>query len=83
MPAQYSLAQDSLVQDSLVQGKQLALIYCSSCHLFPDPSLLDKDTWVNNVLPNMAWRLGIREKGYDPYTDVIPEERARSQGRAK
>ncbi|MBX2920654.1 MAG: VCBS repeat-containing protein [Chitinophagaceae bacterium] len=67
--------QKNLLPDSLTPGKQLALKYCTSCHLFPEPSLLDKKTWVNKVLPNMAWRLGVREKGYDPYTDIIPEER--------
>lgn len=57
-------------------GKQLAQKYCSSCHLFPDPSLLDKKTWVDKVLPNMGWRLGIRKNGEDPYADIVPEERA-------
>ncbi|HRP33809.1 MAG TPA: hypothetical protein PKV73_18055, partial [Agriterribacter sp.] len=46
--------------DSIPDNKARALLYCSSCHLFPEPSLLDKKTWVNNVLPNMGWRLGIR-----------------------
>ena len=62
--------------DSVSPGKQLALKYCSTCHLFPQPSLLDKKTWVEKVLPNMGWRLGIREKNEDPYADIVPEERA-------
>ncbi|MFT3950179.1 MAG: VCBS repeat-containing protein [Agriterribacter sp.] len=74
MPAQYSL-----LQDSLVQSKQLALQYCTSCHLFPEPSLLNKKTWTDKVLPNMGWRLGIRKKGEDPYADIVPEERALAQ----
>lgn len=65
----------SSLPDSVAQGKQLALKYCTSCHLFPEPSLLDKKTWVNKVLPNMGWRLGIRMKDEDPYSDIIPEER--------
>lgn len=40
-------------------GKELATRYCQSCHLLPDPSLLDKKTWVDGVLPAMGPRLGI------------------------
>lgn len=56
------------------EGERLAKKYCRSCHLFPDPSLLDKETWLTGVLPNMGLRLGIRT-GNDPYADLIPEER--------
>jgi hypothetical protein len=61
--------------DSVNQGKRLALKYCTLCHLFPEPSLLDKTTWVNKVLPNMGWRLGIRKNKEDPYGDIVPEEK--------
>lgn len=40
-------------------GDQLARTYCSACHEFPDPSLLDKRTWQSGVLPEMAPRLGV------------------------
>jgi hypothetical protein len=56
------------------QGERLALNYCQRCHLFVQPSLLDKKTWTNSVLPNMGWRLGVRENGTDPYADLLPEE---------
>ncbi len=59
---------------SLDSGKLLAQKYCQGCHLLPDPSLLDKKTWVNSVLPNMALRLGIREAGTDPYADLPDAE---------
>ena len=39
-------------------GQQLAATYCASCHLLPDPNLLDKKTWQKGVLPQMALRLG-------------------------
>ncbi|MBX3256678.1 MAG: VCBS repeat-containing protein [Chitinophagaceae bacterium] len=71
----YQLPANTLWIDSIIPGKQLALKYCTSCHLFPEPSLLDKKTWVNKVLPNMGWRLGIRNKDEDPYMDIVPEER--------
>src|SRR5439155_11306189 len=40
-------------------GTQLARKYCASCHLFPEPELLDKATWKNGALPLMRSRLGI------------------------
>ncbi len=51
-------------------GKDLAMRYCQMCHTFPDPSLLDKDTWTKNVLPNMGMRLGIKYKGVDLYKSL-------------
>ena len=44
---------------SNLSGEQLAKTYCASCHLFPEPSLLDKSTWLKGVLPKMAYRLGM------------------------
>ncbi len=41
------------------EGKQLAKVYCGSCHLPPDPGQLDKATWLLSVLPEMGPRLGI------------------------
>jgi hypothetical protein len=41
-------------------GEQLARKYCASCHVFPDASLLDKDHWEKNVLPQMAFRMGFK-----------------------
>ncbi|MCW5912857.1 MAG: VCBS repeat-containing protein [Cyclobacteriaceae bacterium] len=39
--------------------ERLARTYCSSCHQFPEPSLLDKKTWKDKVLPEMAFRMGV------------------------
>ena len=44
---------------SIRNGKELAARYCQSCHLLPDPSLLDSKTWEKGILPNMGPRLGI------------------------
>ena len=60
--------------DSISAGKQLALRYCSSCHLFPEPELLNKKTWVTGVLPNMAMRLGLKLPGQDTLKSLSPEE---------
>lgn len=39
--------------------EQLVKNTCSSCHLFPEPNLLPKDIWLTQVLPNMAFRMGL------------------------
>ncbi len=44
---------------SIRDGKKLAAKYCQSCHLLPDPSLLDSKTWEKGILPQMGPRLGI------------------------
>jgi len=43
-------------------GATLSRKYCVSCHEYPDPSLLQRDIWVNGVLPEMGLRLGIGDK---------------------
>jgi hypothetical protein len=60
--------------DSTSTGRQLAMRYCGSCHLFPEPELLDKKTWVTGVLPNMAMRLGVRLPGRDTLKPLPAEE---------
>jgi len=40
-------------------GEALAKKYCGTCHIFPEPSLLNKSAWKNNALPPMARLLGI------------------------
>ena len=54
------------------QGEQLAKQYCGSCHAFPDPSLLDKATWKESVLPEMAFRMGLNSERLFkiPYQDL-------------
>jgi len=41
-------------------GEKLARTYCAACHAFPEPQLLDKQTWEAAVLPQMGQRLGQR-----------------------
>ncbi len=41
------------------EGKELAHKYCASCHQFPEPSLLNKYTWREGVLPVMARKMGV------------------------
>jgi hypothetical protein len=39
-------------------GEELARIHCASCHLFPEPELLDKKSWDQYILPRMGYMLG-------------------------
>ncbi|MDH5397645.1 MAG: VCBS repeat-containing protein [Cyclobacteriaceae bacterium] len=55
-----SIKDGKLVKD-LVEGEKLASIHCISCHKYPSPLLLDKKTWMDQVLPVMAARMGIVE----------------------
>ena len=51
------------------EGEKLALRNCATCHAFPAPALLDKTTWRNDVLPEMAFRMGLdmsKLPGTDP-----------------
>jgi hypothetical protein len=43
------------------RGEMFARIYCQTCHLFPEPSLLDKKVWKEFVLPKMAFLTGITQ----------------------
>ncbi|MEX1062118.1 MAG: VCBS repeat-containing protein, partial [Balneolaceae bacterium] len=61
---------DSEIRDT---GKVLAEKYCSGCHLFPEPDLLDKRTWMAQTLPAMGPYLGIKKFNGEEYTlDVTP-----------
>lgn len=66
------------------QGKMLAIQHCKSCHMLPDPSLLDKENW-QVALAKMGPRLGIfyhKDQSYPIYTDIdqsfYPSEAAMS-----
>ena len=52
---------------SIRLGERLAQNYCGSCHLAPDPSLLDSRSWEKGVLPAMGPRLGIFAYGFQLY----------------
>ncbi|NCI47115.1 FG-GAP repeat domain-containing protein [Sediminibacterium soli] len=53
--------------ERIEKGKQLAITYCQSCHLLPDPSELDSKTWETGALPAMGPRLGIFSYGFARY----------------
>lgn len=45
-------------------GEKLARQVCGSCHLFPEPQVLDKRTWREQVLPRMEAMLGVSPPDY-------------------
>ncbi len=53
--------------ESIKKGQEMAKIFCQSCHMLPDPSLVDAKTWEKGVLPQMAPRLGIFTYGFQNY----------------
>ncbi|MEL6944915.1 MAG: VCBS repeat-containing protein, partial [Bacteroidota bacterium] len=46
-------------QDVVLSGEQLAKSHCITCHQFPDPDLLDKQTWQKYILPRMGSMMGV------------------------
>lgn len=53
--------------ENIAKGEVLAAKYCRSCHLLPDPDLLNANSWKNGVLPAMGPRLGIFSYQYQTY----------------
>jgi hypothetical protein len=45
--------------EAVKKGEKLAEQYCQSCHVLPDPALLDAGTWTEGVLPVMGPYLGV------------------------
>lgn len=50
-----------------LSGEQLAKMYCSTCHQFPEPGMLTKETWQIGVMPAMGPRMGIYTVDGKPY----------------
>lgn len=70
-------AQDPATVAHLREGRNLALKICASCHLFPEPRILDRVTWAMEVLPDMALWLGLRINDREPYDALGLDDRVR------
>lgn len=46
-------------EDLNLNGEQLANAYCATCHIKPEPLILDQVTWKKKVLPDMRKRMGL------------------------
>ena len=44
---------------SATEGEKLAITHCGSCHALPEPALLDKNTWRQDIMPVMGRKLGL------------------------
>lgn len=66
----------SEVDDEPLEGEALAIRYCSSCHQFPDASLLPKKSW-EFLLTYMGFFLGVVDYSY---LDGSPERVMESIG---
>ncbi|MEX2347309.1 MAG: VCBS repeat-containing protein [Balneolaceae bacterium] len=51
--------EPAISQELIDQGKQLSAIYCTSCHIYPEPELLTKSVWRSQTLPAMGPKMGI------------------------
>ena len=58
------------------EEEKVARSYCSSCHLFPEPSMLDKTTWTKSLLPKMARYFGISYVGNTYFSNSIDVNKA-------
>lgn len=64
-------AHQTTPDESIQRGQKLAVQYCQSCHMLPQPALLSAKVWEDGVLPQMGPRLGIFEYRYKRYPNVI------------
>lgn len=46
-------------ENNLKSGEENARLFCGSCHQFPEPDLLTKSMWKDEVLPKMAQFMGL------------------------
>lgn len=71
------LPETEELSSELARKEMIAHRHCSGCHLFPEPALLDKNTWANQTLPAMGPHLGIVEYEGERYpldeTDHLPD----------
>ena len=56
----------STAPEQLKSGEALAKTHCGSCHLYPEPDLLDRTSWREHVLPPMGYMMGIYPDGERP-----------------
>ncbi|WP_057937662.1 FG-GAP repeat domain-containing protein [Algoriphagus resistens] len=63
-------------QEALLRGRILAESYCASCHTYAAPSLLPKEVWRKQVLPQMAAFMGIKaaQDSLEVWENKSPDE---------
>lgn len=71
---------DALPPTDDLSGEELARIHCGSCHQFPVPARLSKHFWRTRVLPQMAYRLGVKDPEYAVQINMQEEQQMREAG---
>lgn len=63
----------SPAKNTAAPGEKLARQICAGCHLFPEPDILDKKTWEEQILPRMETLLGVSPPDYSksPEGDLL------------
>lgn len=70
-PAGRSLSgSDSALHLNDVAAENTARSVCSTCHLFPSPSLLDRATWRDQTLPRMRIRMGLAPESVNSHPEA-------------
>ena len=59
---------------SAEENAKLYSTHCGSCHLAPDVNSLPADIWENQILPDMAARMGIKDGNFNPYLGMSFDE---------
>ena len=52
------------------KGEELYQMHCARCHIAPDINDLPKEFWTDNILPEMAARMGIKDEKFEKYKDM-------------
>jgi len=65
-----ALGQADAPPVDLKRAEALARQHCATCHLFPEPALLDKKTWSSQVMPRMAIRLGLSPESINRHPEA-------------
>ena len=65
-----ALGQADAPPVDLKRAEALARQHCATCHLFPEPALLDKKTWSSQVIPRMAIRLGLSPESINRHPEA-------------
>lgn len=58
--------KSALLPVSNLSGSELATIHCGRCHSYVEPEMLPKASWEEDVLPAMAYRMGIYKGEHQP-----------------
>lgn len=66
----FAHGQGAPTLEERTEGLRLARRYCTTCHLFPDPSAADYKTWHDEILPRMKYRLGFSSPELERSTNI-------------